>query len=195
MLRLLRRRPDPDAHVIRPPGPRLLRRIALRFFQCPPRAWRTLPGVRAPVVLAFILPLACYAFGLFPAFSASGECCGPLRLPGLPAAFHGEDIVDAPMVVVDRHHVTVDGVVVAETPEIIEAVEPVQLDELRALLVNKKELWRQVRPDAPFPGEVLIAAGKDLPASAVLRVMASAAAAGYPRASFMVQKLYPPLRK
>ncbi|MDI3286638.1 biopolymer transporter ExbD [Polyangium sp. 15x6] len=150
--------------------------------------------MRAPVILAFILPLACYAFGLFPAFSASGECCGPLRLPCLPAAFHGEDLVDAPLVVVDRHHVTVDGVVVAETPELVEAREPLHLDELRVLLVTKKELWRQVRPDAPFPGEILIAAAHDLPASAVKSVVASAAAAGYPRTSFMVQKLYPPVR-
>ncbi|MDC0746075.1 biopolymer transporter ExbD [Polyangium mundeleinium] len=150
--------------------------------------------MRAPVILAFILPLACYAFGLLPAFSASGECCGPTRLPWLPAAFHGEDLVDAPLLVVGPRHVTVDGVLVAETPEIVEASEPPPLDALRTLLVNKKELWQQIRPDVPFPGEILIAATQDLPAHAVVRVMASAAAAGYPRTSIMIQKLSSPLR-
>ncbi|HVK64092.1 MAG TPA: biopolymer transporter ExbD [Polyangium sp.] len=102
--------------------------------------------------------------------------------------------MDAPLVVVGPHHVTVDGVFVAETPEIVEASEPLPLDALRTLLLNKKELWQQIRPDAPFPGEVVIAAAQDLPAFAVVRVMASVAAAGYPRTSFMVQKLSSPLR-
>ncbi|MDC0746073.1 hypothetical protein [Polyangium mundeleinium] len=65
---------------------------------------------------------------------------------------------------------------------------------LRTLLVNKKELWQQICPDVPFPGEILIAAAQDLPAHAVVRVMASAAAAGYPRTSLMIQKLSSPLR-
>ena len=117
-----------------------------------------------------------------------------MRLPCLPAAFHGEDLVDAPLIVVGPRHVTLDGTLVAETPAIAEASEPPPLDALRTLLVNKKELWQQIRPDAPFPGEILIAAAQDLPAYAVLRVMASAAAAGYPRTSFMVQKLSSPLR-
>jgi biopolymer transport protein ExbD len=64
-----------------------------------------------------------------------------------------------------------------------------KIDELFNLLKNKRELWKQVQPNKPFPGVVVLQVDQEVPALVVKSVFQTAAFAGYPNVSFMVGKL------
>ena len=60
---------------------------------------------------------------------------------------------------------------------------------LFTLLKNKRELWKQVQPNKPFPGVCILQVDQNVPALVVKSVFQTAAFAGYPNVSFMVGKL------
>ena len=64
-----------------------------------------------------------------------------------------------------------------------------KIDELFNLLKSKRELWKQVQPNKPFPGVVILQINQAVPALVVKSVFQTAAFAGYPNVSFMVGKL------
>ena len=64
-----------------------------------------------------------------------------------------------------------------------------KVEELFNLLKAKRELWKSVQPDKPFPGVVILQIDENVPAIVVKSVFQTAAFAGYPNVSFMVSKL------
>src|SRR5262245_13883458 len=183
-----RRKHNPHAHVIHQPGPRLMRKIALKFV------WNKVTGPTAKGVNAnlnltsFIDFLVVTVIFLLMSFSASGEI-GVDKNVKLPKAENVEDVIDAPMVAVNGNQILVDGALAGSTRAIEELGRLQKIDELFLILKNKRELWKQVQPGKPFPGVVILQVDRDVPALVVKSVFQTAAFAGYPNVSFMVQKL------
>ena len=178
---------DPHAHVIHPPGRRLLHHIPLRSV------WHRVTGGarRGPNaslnLVSFIDFLVVTVIFLLMSFSASGECKS--RDVDTPRAANGEDMIDAPTVVVSHGQVLVDGTAAGSIRSIEDQARPQKIDELFNLLRSKRELFRQVQPNRPFPGACILAIDEGVPAIVVKSVFQTAAYAGYPNVSFMVKKL------
>jgi len=64
-----------------------------------------------------------------------------------------------------------------------------KVDELFTLLKARRENWKTLQPDKPFPGVVILQVDENVPSIVVKSVFQTAAFAGYPNVSFMVQKL------
>ncbi len=177
---------DPHAHVIRPPGKRLLQQIPLGFV------WSKVNGRRgrspnASLNLAsFIDFLLVTTIFLLMSFSASGESNPRMKLA---RAANVEAIVDAPIVSVAHGQILVDGVAAGTTLAIEETGRREKLDALSLLLRQKRELWLQIQPNKPFPGVVVLAIDEATSALVVKSVFQSAAYAGYPNVSFLVKTI------
>ncbi|AKT40179.1 ExbD/TolR family protein [Chondromyces crocatus] len=181
---------NPHAHVIHVPGKRLLKHVPLRFV------WNKVSGhgrrgVSTSLNLtAFIDFLITIVVFLLMSFSASGEIAVDKNVK-LPKAENVEDVIDAPMVAVNGNQILVDGVLAGSTRAIEELGRMQKIDELFNILKNKRELWKQVEPNKPFPGVCILQVDADIPAIVVKSVFQTAAFAGYPNVSFMVQKIPP----
>lgn len=179
---------NPHAHVIHKPGPRLMHYVPLRFV------WNKIAGhggkgVNASLnLVSFIDFLVVTVIFLLMSFSASGEIAVDKNIK-LPKAENVEDVVDAPMVAVNGNQILVDGQLAGSTRAIEELGRLQKIDELFTLLKAKRELWKQVQPNKPFPGVCILQVDQDVPALVVKSVFQTAAFAGYPNVSFMVQKL------
>lgn len=179
---------DPHAHVIHKPGRRLMMRVPLRFV------WNKVSGhaSRNPNaglnLVSFIDFLVVTVIFLLMSFSASGEIAVDKNVK-LPKAENVEDIIEAPMVAVNGNQILVDGTLAGSTRAIEELGRLQKIDELFNLLKNKRELWKQVEPNKPFPGVCILQVDQNVPALVVKSVFQTAAFAGYPNVSFMVTKL------
>jgi biopolymer transport protein ExbD len=182
---------DPHAHFIHAPGSRLFRRVPLEFV------WRRATGQRRPPrnpslnLVSFIDFLVVTVIFLLMSFSASGECCKRPELE-LPSARNGEDVLDVPVVTVTRGQILVDGAFAGSIRAAAELGRAQKIDELFDILRNKRELFRQVQPNKPFPGACILAIDESIPASVVKSVFQTAAYAGYPSVSFLVKTLPSP---
>jgi len=125
---------------------------------------------------------------LLMSFSASGEMAVDKNVK-LPKAENVDDIIDAPMVAVNGNQVLVDGVQAGSTRAIEELGRLQKIDELFNVLRSKRELWKQVQPNKPFPGVCILQVDGAVPALVVKSVFQTAAFAGYPNVSFMVGKI------
>jgi biopolymer transport protein ExbD len=178
---------DPHAHVIKPPGPRLMLRLPLRFVRDRAKGSGR-RGVTASLNMAsFLDVLIVTVLFLLNSFTASGEC--PERVAKVPDAKHGDDMIEAPMVAVSSGQILVDGVSAGSARSIAESGRMGKVDELANLLAQKRALWTAVQPNRPFPGECVLQIDRDVPAVVVKSVFQTAVSAGYPRVSFMVHKL------
>lgn len=180
-------RHDPHAHVIHPPGRRLLHRIPLGFV------WNKVKGHgrkspnAALNLVSFIDFLVVTVIFLLMSFSASGECkAGAVQVP---PAFNVEAMVDAPMVTVDHGQILVDGAAAGSTLGIEESGRLERIDSLFQILKSKRELYRQLQPNKPFPGVCVLAIEAGTPAIVVKDVFQTAAYAGYPHVSFLVKPI------
>lgn len=179
---------NPHAHVIHTPGKRLLKNVPLKFV------WNKVSGhgkkgVSAALnLVSFIDFLVTTVVFLLMSFSASGEITVDKNVK-LPKAENVEDVIDAPMIAVNGNQVLVDGTLAGSTRAIEELGRMQKVDELFNILKNKRELWKQVEPNKPFPGVAILQVDKDVPAIVVKSVFQTAAFAGYPNVSFMVGKL------
>ncbi|AUX22207.1 hypothetical protein SOCEGT47_027080 [Sorangium cellulosum] len=179
---------DPHAHVIHKPGRRLMMKVPLRFV------WNKVSGhgSRSPSaglnLVSFIDFLVVTVIFLLMSFSASGEIAVDKNVT-LPKAENVEDVIDAPMVAVNGNQILVDGNLAGSTRAIEELGRLQKIDELFNLLKNKRELWKQVEPNKPFPGVCILQVDQNVPALVVKSVFQTAAFAGYPNVSFMVSKL------
>jgi biopolymer transport protein ExbD len=186
MIRMVKLRHDPHAHVIRAPGRRLLQATPLRFVH----EKVTGRGRRAPSaslnLVSFIDFLVVTVIFLLMSFSASGEV--PDRSVEVPDAINGTDMIDAPIVTVTGNQILVDGALAGSWREIEETGRPQRLDELFHVLKAKRELFVSVEPNRAFHGTCLLQIDKDVPAAAVKSVFQTAAFAGYPNVSFMTRK-------
>ena len=124
-------------------------------------------------------------------FSASGEIAVDKNVK-LPKAENVEDVIDAPMVAVNGNNILVDGVAAGNTRAIEELGRLQKIDELFNMLKAKRELWKTVQPNKPFPGVCILQVDQDVPALVVKSVFQTAAFAGYPNVSFMVGKIAAP---
>jgi biopolymer transport protein ExbD len=180
-----RRHHDPHAHVIHPPGARLLHAVPLRYVRDRDRGRR---GVTASINMASFLDLLIVTvLFLLSSFSASAEC--PTREVRVPGASSGQEMLDAPMVAVSGGVILLDGVLAGSAREIAESGRTAKMDELSRMLAQKRALWIAVQPKKPFPGECVLQIDRDVPAVVVKSVFQAVVTAGYPRVSFMVRKL------
>jgi biopolymer transport protein ExbD len=179
---------DPHAHVIHKPGRRLMHGVPLKYV------WNKVSGhgrksVGAALnLVSFIDFLVVTVIFLLMSFSAFGEMTVDKNVK-LPKAENVEDIIDAPMVAVNGNQILVDGVLAGSTRAIEELGRMQKIDELFAILKNKRELWKQLQPNKPFPGVCILQVDGAVPALVVKSVFQTAAFAGYPNVSFMVGKL------
>lgn len=120
---------------------------------------------------------------LLMSFNSSGEVPTKVRVP---RAANTLDMVDAPIVAVDMNNIMVDGKPVA-SPRSIDTLKKV--DELFTKLKSQRETWTQLHPGKPFPGVVVLQIDQQVSAVVVKSVFQTAAYAGYPNVSFMVNTI------
>jgi biopolymer transport protein ExbD len=146
-------------------------------------------GVGAALnLVSFIDFLVVTVIFLLMSFSASGEISVDKNVK-LPKAENVEDTIDAPMVAVNGNQILVDGQLAGSTRAIEELGRMQKIDELFNMLKAKRELWKQVQPNKPFPGVCILQIDQNVPALVVKSVFQTAAYAGYPNVSFMVGKI------
>ena len=121
-------------------------------------------------------------------FSASGEIPAAKNLV-LPQAENTEDMIDAPMVAINGSQILVDGAAAGNTHAIEDSKRLTRIDELFNILKGKREVWKQLHPGKDFPGVVILQIDQDVPAVVVKSTFQTAAFAGYPNVSFMVNQL------
>jgi biopolymer transport protein ExbD len=188
MDRFERKHHNPHAHVIHKPGRRLLHHIKLKYV------WNKVSGHgnRSPNaglnLVSFIDFLVVTVIFLLMSFGASGEIAVDKNVK-LPKAENVDDVIEAPMVAVNGNQILVDGVQAGSTRAVEELGRMQKIDELFNVLKNKRELWKQVQPNKPFPGVCILQVDQNVPALVVKSVFQTAAFAGYPNVSFMVGKL------
>ena len=183
-----RKHHDPHAHVIHAPGRRLMAKIPLKFVWNKVSGHGRRTGSAALNLVSFIDFLVVTVIFLLMSFSASGEI-GVDKNVKLPQAENVDDMIDAPMVAVNGNQILVDGTLAGSTRAVEELGRMQKIDELFNILKNKRELWKQVSPNKPFPGVCLLQVDQNVSALVVKSVFQTAAFAGYPNVSFMVGKL------
>lgn len=179
---------NPHAHVINKPGKRLMHAISLKFVQNKVGGHGKRAVAGSLNLVSFIDFLITTVIFLLMSFSASGEITVDKNVK-LPKAENVEDIIDAPMVAVNGNQILVDGVLAGSTRAVEELGRMQKIDELFTILKNKRELWKQVQPNKPFPGVCILQVDSNVPALVVKSVFQTAAFAGYPNVSFMVGRL------
>jgi biopolymer transport protein ExbD len=170
------------------PGRRLLHQVHLKFVQKKVVGGGGRSVNQEVPLIPFIDFLLCIVLFLLASFSASGEL--PIdKSVKLPSAQNAVDMMEAPMVAISGTQILVDGIPAGSTRAVVDAQKMQKIDELDAILKNKRELWKQLKPGVEFPGNVILQVDKRVPALVVKSVFMTAAAAGYPAVSFMVGKL------
>ena len=168
------------------PGRRLLKGVPLRFV-----AKKVGGGGGKSVnhdvpLIPFIDFLLCIVLFLLASVSASGELPVDKNVK-LPLADNVEDMTTAPMVAITGQMILVDGIPAGTTRPVKEANRMQKLDELFNLLKTKRELYKQINPGKDFPGVAVLQVDRQVEAVIVKSVFQTAALAGYPNISFMVQ--------
>ncbi len=121
-------------------------------------------------------------------FAASGQTPIAKGLH-LPQAENTLDMIDAPMVAINGNQILVDGAAAGNTHSIEDSKRLQRIEELFNVLKGKREVWRQLHPGKDFPGVVVLQVDQDVPAVVVKSTFQTAAFAGYPNVSFMVNQL------
>jgi biopolymer transport protein ExbD len=172
--------------AIHEPGRRLMHHIPLKFVtdKVSGKGHRaTSAGLNLTSMIDFLVTIVVF---LLMTFSASGEI--PLdKNVKLPKAENTIDMIDAPMIAVNGSQILVDGTAAGSTRAIEEAGRMQRIDELFNILKQKRELWKATHPAGKdFPGVVVLQIDQAVPAIVVKSVFQTAAFAGYPNVSFMV---------
>jgi biopolymer transport protein ExbD len=121
-------------------------------------------------------------------FSASGETPVAKGL-NLPKAENTLDMIDAPIVAVVGSQILVDGAPAGNTRSVEETDRMQRIDELFNILKAKRELWKQTHPNKDFPGVAMLQIDQGIKAVVVKSVFQTAAFAGFPNVSFMVNAI------
>jgi biopolymer transport protein ExbD len=172
--------------AIRPPGLRLIKSVPLPYVQ------RSVSAPRRPFEMKLSLTsmidcLVVMVVFLLMAFTASSQC--PPPADERVKAHNVEDMLDLPVVSVRGGEVLLDGAF-AGTTHALEASNRVQrIDELFDGLRSKRALYRQLHPDRPYPGRVLLDIDAHAPAVVLKSVVSTAALAGIPNVAFVVDRL------
>jgi len=168
------------------PEARLLHHVPLAFVRR-----RATGGVRKGVdaaipLVPFIDFLIVLVVFLLSSFSASGEL--PQATVTLPTAANPIDLDLAPIVAIDASMVTLDGRRVADAHDLASTAGTVRIDGLVNDLQTLHANWSLLHPHEPFPGSIIVEAGRATDMRVVRAVMFSAAQAGYPNVSFAVSR-------
>jgi biopolymer transport protein ExbD len=174
--------------AIAEPGRRLMGHIGLEFV-----AKRVAGGghrsTNASLSLTSMIDfLVVTVVFLLMTFSASGETPIAKGL-NMPKAENTLDMMDAPMAAIVGSQVLVDGSPAGNTRAVEESDRMQRMDELFNVLKAKRELWKQTHPNKDFPGVVLLQIDQNVKAVVVKSVFQTAAFAGFPNVSFMVNNL------
>jgi hypothetical protein len=110
----------------------------------------------------------------------------------LPKAQNTMDMIDAPIVAISGKAVLLNGQQVGNTQAIEDSKRMQRIDELFNALKQQREHWKQVYPNKDFPGLDVLQIDQDVQAVVVKSVFQTAAFAGYPNVSFMVNSLAKP---
>ena len=121
-------------------------------------------------------------------FSASGETPVAKGL-NMPKAENVLDMIDAPMVAVVGSQILVDGSPAGNSRAVEESDRMQRIDELFNILKAKRELWKQTHPNKDFPGVAMLQIDQSIKAVVVKSVFQTAAFAGFPNVSFMVDEI------
>ena len=168
------------------PGRRLLKGVPLRFVAKKVGGGGGKSLNHDVPLIPFIDFLLCIVLFLLASFSASGELPVDKNVQ-LPQADNVEDMTTAPMVAITGQMIMVDGIPAGTTRPVKEANRMQKLDELFNLLKTKRELYKQINPGKDFPGIAVLQVDRQVEALVVKSVFQTAALAGYPNISFMVQ--------
>jgi hypothetical protein len=166
------------------PGPRLLLGVPLRAIRAGLRRRGRALGFELPLV-SFIDCLLCLVLFLLASFGSEVDCPERLRVPGADNTVPG---VEAPLVTVTERRILVDGAPAGNASLLLEGGRLARVDELFQMLKSKRELWRELNPGREFPGEVVLQVDRRVPALVVKSAFQTAAFAGYPNVSFLVQR-------
>lgn len=168
------------------PGRRLLKAVPLKFVAKKVGGGGSKSVNHDIPLIPFIDFLLCIVLFLLASFSASGELPVDKDVK-LPLADNVQDMTTAPMVAITGNTILVDGIPAGSTRAVKEANRMQKLDELFNLLKTKRELYKQVNPGKDFPGIAVLQVDRQVEALIVKSVFQTAALAGYPNISFMVQ--------
>jgi len=174
--------------TIHTPGRRLMHAVPLKFVQkrVSGGGGRSVnAGLSLTSMIDFLVVTVVF---LLMTFSASGET--PVsKGVNLPKAENTLDMIDAPIVAVSGSQVMVDGAPAGNTRAIEDAKRMQRVDDLFNILKSKRELWKTTHPQKEFPAVVVLQVDQDVQAVVVKSVFQTAAFAGYPNVSFMVNSL------
>jgi biopolymer transport protein ExbD len=174
--------------TVQEPGRRLMHHIPLKFVQKRVSGGSHRSTNASLSLTSMIDFLVVTVVFLLMTFDASGE--KPTnRGVTLPPAENTLDMIDAPMVAVTGSLILVDGTPAGNTRAIEDSKRLQRVDELFNILKGKRELWKQLHPGKEFPGVVVLQIDQDVQAIVVKSVFQTAAFAGYPNVSFMVNQL------
>jgi biopolymer transport protein ExbD len=168
------------------PGRRLLKGVSLKFVAKKVGGGGSKSVNHDIPLIPFIDFLLCIVLFLLASFSASGELSVDKDVK-LPLADNVEDMTTAPMVAITGNTILVDGIAAGSTRAVKEANRMQKVDELFNLLKTKRELYTQINPGKTFPGIAVLQVDRHVEALVVKSVFQTAALAGYPNISFMVQ--------
>jgi biopolymer transport protein ExbD len=170
------------------PGKRLMLYIPLHFVQSKAAGHgRRSPNANLSLTSMIDFLIVVVVF-LLMTFSASGET-PPSKGLQLPKAENTIDMIDAPMVSINGSQILVDGAAAGNTHAIEDNKRLQRIDELFNILKGKREVWKQLHPGKDFPGVVVLQVDQDVSAVVVKSTFQTAAFAGYPNVSFMVDQL------
>ena len=165
------------------PGRRLLQNVPLRFV-----TRKVAGGGERPVtanlsltsMIDFLVVVVVFLLITFqPSQSAAANGAT------LPSATNFSDLIDAPTITVAKGQILLDGVGVGTT----RSIERIQnIEDLSAALRAKRETWKQLHPEKPFPGAIILQLDQDTSSVVVKSLFSTSAKAGYPAISFMVDR-------
>ena len=174
--------------TIQEPGRRLMHHIPLNFVQKKVAGGggrSTNASLSLTSMIDFLVVTVVF---LLMTFSASGETPTQKGVH-LPKAENTLDMIDAPIVAITGSLIMVDGNPAGNTRAIEDSKRLQRIDELFNNLKGKRELWKQTHPGKDFPGVVVLQIDQDVQAIVVKSVFQTAAFAGYPNGSFMVNSI------
>lgn len=171
------------------PGRRLMHAVPLKFVQKKVSGGghrSTNASLSLTSMIDFLVVTVVF---LLMTFSASGEPTIPAGVT-LPKAENTMDMIDAPLVGVFGTRILVNGNDSGNTSAIEESGRLQRIDELFNVLKQQREMWKATHPAGKdFPGVVVLQIDQNIPAIVVKSVFQTAAFAGYPNVSFMVDQL------
>lgn len=164
--------------AIQKPEPRLLRSIPLAFVRKRVAGGGS-KSVSAEVTLVpFIDLLLCMVVFLLTTFGTN-ELSTPASVT-MPVAVEAASLDElAPVIVIDRDVVTLEGRRVADTHALEAEAERQRIEPLVADLAQLASSWQLVHPGQAFPRTVILQADRDTDMRVVKSVMFSVAQAGY----------------